>query len=132
VQDLSRTIAGYEKTHWLDASCTTTDNAPVLRTNQPLKVKCNGHGNRQFVRMNKYGFPCSKAKQPFKDWTAGDIIRVVYSKGKRKGTSLVGRIKTAAKGGSEITVLGTRISFNPRDAKPIHRSDGYRYSFDAV
>jgi len=82
--------------------------------------------------MNKYGFPCSRPKQPLKDWTAGDIIRVVYSKGKRKGTSLVGRIKTAASGSCEITVLGSRISFNPRDAKSIHSSDGYRYSFGTV
>jgi len=52
----------------IDAACVATDIAPALRTNQPLEVKANGHGNRQNVRMNKYGFPCSKPKQPFKDW----------------------------------------------------------------
>ncbi len=45
-----RTLAGYDKAHWLDAACVATDIAPVLRTNQPLKVKANGHGSRQFVR----------------------------------------------------------------------------------
>lgn len=82
--------------------------------------------------MNKYGFPCSQPKQPFNEWKAGDIIRVLYSKGKRKSTELVGRIKTAGLVQREITVLVSRNSFNPRDARPIHRSDGYRYLFDGV
>lgn len=127
-----RTQAGYDKAHWLDAVCTATDIAPILRTNQPLRVKTNGHGNRQFVRMNKYGFPCSKPKQPFKEWKAGDIVRVLFSKGKHKGMNVVGRIKTAGAGGCEITANGKRISFKPKDASPIHRSDGYRYSFHSV
>ena len=127
-----RVQANYDKQHWIDASCVATDIAPALRTNQPLEVKANGHGNRQNVRMNKYGFPCSKPKQPFKDWKAGDIVKVLFSKGKRKGVEMIGRIKTASAKCCEITVKGERISFKPLDAKPIHRSDGYRYSFCSV
>jgi len=53
-----RVQANYDK-RIDDAACVATDIAPALRTNQPLEVKANGHGNRQNVRMNKYGFPCS-------------------------------------------------------------------------
>lgn len=59
-------------------------------------------------------------------------IRVSFNKGKRKGVEVVGRIKTASAKCSEITIKGKRISFKPKDAKPIHRSDGYRYSFCCV
>jgi len=38
----------------MSAACVATDIAPALRTNQPLEVKANGHGNRQNVRMNKW------------------------------------------------------------------------------
>ena len=81
--------------------------------------------------MNKYG-PCPKPKQTFKEWKAGDIVRVSFNKGKRKEVEVVGRIKTASAKCSEITIKGKRISFKPKDAKPIHRSDGYRYSFCCV
>jgi hypothetical protein len=82
--------------------------------------------------MNKHGFPCSKPKQPFKEWKAGDIVKVLFSKGKRKGVEMIGRVKTAGAGGCEITANGKRISFKPKNASPIHRSDGYRYSFHSV
>ena len=46
-----------EKQHWIDAACVgDIDNLNFL-TNQPLKIKCNGHGTRQMCRTDKYGFP---------------------------------------------------------------------------
>ena len=129
---LTRIKANFPKKHWIDAACVATDDVVTLLIRQPLQVKCNGHGNKQYQRMNAQGFPCATPKQPLKDWKAGDIILVMPSRGKRKGMMLIGRIKTAGVKGCEITVSGKRISFNPKDAQPIHRSDGYRYSFSYV
>ena len=118
------------KAHFIDAGCVNASKGVILKTFQPLQVKCNGHGNRQFVTMDKHGFPRSDyaPKHVRKDWKAGDIIKV-----KRKdGTSVLGRVKKAAKKLAFIPFGGKETSFSPKKTKPIHRSDGYRYSFTTI
>ncbi|MEM6404455.1 MAG: RNA-guided endonuclease IscB [Cyanobacteria bacterium P01_D01_bin.116] len=52
----NRTRLNFDKQHWIDAACVgDVDNLKLL-TNQPLKIKCNGHGTRQMCRTDKYGF----------------------------------------------------------------------------
>lgn len=124
---MTRINSGLTKQHWIDASCVSTNQTVVLKTLQPLLVKCNGHGNRQFVTMDAYGFPRKgyEPKQVRIDWKAGDIIRVT-----RIGKPpVIGRVKKAGKKLAFIPLGGKETTFSTKNAKPIHRSDGYRYSF---
>lgn len=125
-----RILSELPKLHWIDAACVNTTFTVILRTLQPLRVKCNGHGNKQFITMNEYGFPRKNyaPKMERKDWKAGDIIRVT----KKDGSSKIGRVKKAGKELAYIPFGGKETSFTSKNAKPIHRSDGYRYSFIAI
>ncbi|RUT06073.1 hypothetical protein DSM106972_032790 [Dulcicalothrix desertica PCC 7102] len=127
---MMRIKSNLPKTHFIDAGCVNALQEVTLKTIQPLRVKCNGHGNRQFVTMDKHGFPrsCYAPKHVRKDWKAGDIIKVK----KKDGTSVLGRVKKAAKTLIFIPFRGKETSFSPKNTKPIHRSDGYRYSFTTI
>ncbi|KAB8319201.1 HNH endonuclease [Tolypothrix campylonemoides VB511288] len=127
---MTRLSSSLAKRHWIDAGCVNTTLIVILKTLQPLQVKCNGHGNKQFVTMDAYGFPRKsyEPKKVRKDWKAGDIIRVT----KKDGTMLMGRVKKAAKKLVYIPFGGKEASFSSENAKAIHRSDGYRYSFAAI
>lgn len=48
-----------DKTHWSDAACVGASTPDILCVNgvHPLLIKATGHGNRQVVRVNGYGFP---------------------------------------------------------------------------
>ena len=65
----------------------------TMLTTQPLLATAMGHGCRQMVQMDKYGFPRQvyKAKQSIAGWKTEDIINLV--KGKNAGLRGV-RIKT--------------------------------------
>ena len=127
---MTRINSGLSKQHWIDASCVATDQKVVLSTLQPLLVKCNGHGNRQFVTMDAYGFPRYgyEPKQVRTDWKAGDIIKLTCT-GK---PPLIGRVKKAGKKLAFIPLGGKETSFSTKNAIPIHRSDGYRYRFEPI
>ncbi|WP_375341326.1 hypothetical protein [Okeania sp. SIO2C2] len=45
------------KEHWIDAACIGEVEKLTMLTNQPLMVTAMGHGCRQMVQMDKYGFP---------------------------------------------------------------------------
>ena len=47
------------KSHWLDAACVGASTPEVLRWEAvtPLAIKAMGHGKRQVVSTDKYGFP---------------------------------------------------------------------------
>lgn len=127
---MMRIKSNLPKAHFIDAGCVNASYKVTLKTIQPLRVKCNGHGNRQFVTMDKRGFPRSDyaPKCVRKDWKAGDIIKVK----KQGGNFVLGRVKKAAKTLAFIPFGGKETSFSPKNTKPIHRSDGYRYSFTTI
>ncbi|MDJ0620219.1 MAG: RNA-guided endonuclease IscB [Calothrix sp. MO_192.B10] len=52
----NRTRLNLPKHHWIDAACIGDIDTLKVLTNQPLKIKCNGHGTRQMCRTDKYGF----------------------------------------------------------------------------
>jgi 5-methylcytosine-specific restriction endonuclease McrA len=58
-----------EKMHWLDAACVgkTTPYKLIIKDVYPLQIKAMGHGSRQMCRVDKYGFPRTKAKKWSKD-----------------------------------------------------------------
>ncbi|MFT5674602.1 MAG: hypothetical protein ACI808_000524 [Paraglaciecola sp.] len=61
----NRTEQNYQKDHWIDAACagSTGERVSIHPLIKPLLIKATGHGSRQMCRVNKYGFPRTKAKQ---------------------------------------------------------------------
>ncbi|NEO51645.1 MAG: HNH endonuclease [Okeania sp. SIO3B5] len=117
------------KEHWIDAACIGEVEKLTILTNQPLVATAMGHGCRQMVQMDKYGFPRKgyKAKKPVPGWKTGDIINVV--KGKNAGLKGV-RIKTVrTKGNFDIRDGDKILSVSRNHIQPVHRRDGYNYSF---
>ncbi len=117
------------KEHWIDAACVGEIKSLTLLTTQPLLVKATGHGCRQVIPMNKYGFPRPgyKAKKSVPAWKTGDIVNVVA--GKNAWLKSV-RIKTVrAKGSFDIKPGDKILSVSRNHIKPVHRQDGYGYSF---
>ena len=65
------------KTHWLDAACVGASTPEVLRWEAvtPLAIKAMGHGKRQVVNVDAYGFPRGKAKGiPVHSFRTGDVV----------------------------------------------------------
>ena len=120
-----------DKQHWIDAACVGDVNNIKLLTNQPLKIKCNGHGTRQMCRTDKYGFPSRYVPRIkfVKGFQTGDIVKAVVTSGKKVG-EYIGRIATRSTGSFNISTrekLVQGISY--KYCKTIHKKDGYSYAF---
>ncbi|MBD2774818.1 RNA-guided endonuclease IscB [Iningainema tapete] len=115
---------GFEKDHWIDASCVGETGMSVnLKTRQPIRIKANGVGSgRQMTRVNKFGFPCAKAKQCYQHgWRTGDIAR--FSDGR------IGRVVVQSATRLEIRIGKQRISGTLNKFTKLHSLDGYNYAF---
>jgi 5-methylcytosine-specific restriction endonuclease McrA len=125
----NRTKRNLPKTHWLDAACVgkSTPKTLYIKTRTISSIKAKGHGCRQMIQMDKYGFPRKgyKPKNPPKDWKTGDIVHVLG--GKKKGVRSA-RIKTVrAKGSFDLRVNGKVVSVSRNHIKSIFKNDGYEY-----
>jgi len=123
----NRTRLGLGKDHWIDAAVGGNIDHLTFKVTKPLLIECKGHGSRQYVRMNKYGFPASAPKEPPTDWSTGDIVDVVS--GKHSGLKAV-RIKTVRKiGNFDVKGKNGEIrSVSRKVIKFVHRNDGYGYN----
>ena len=120
-----------EKQHWIDASCVGEVEKLVFKTNQPLRIKCNGHGTRQMCRTDKFGFPSRYVPRNkfVRGFQTGDIVKAVVTAGKKVGTYL-GRIATRSTGSFNIsTKTGLVQGISYKYCETVHRKDGYSYSF---
>ena len=126
----NRTQQGLPKTHWLDSACVAQTPQLKILTNKPLLITCKGHCNRQVIQMDKYGFPRKgyKPKQKVPNWNTGDIVSVIA--GKNAALRNV-RIKTVrSKGNFDVRRPDKTVASVSRNhIVPIHRQDGYSYSF---
>lgn len=108
------------KDHDVDAACVGDVDQLTFKSDKPLMVTCTGWGTRRRVRMNKYGFPCSKPRKiydlPVK---TGDIAK--------HPDGAVGKIVIQSSKGVEIRENGNRHRCKISDVKTMHRKDGYRY-----
>lgn len=131
----NRTALGLPKDHWVDAAVCTNNGVtvkvdPRLR---PLTIKATGRGSRQFCRMNKYGFPRTKAKPRSKNFfgfKTGDVVKATIPVGARIKVPVgtyVGRVVVRSSGRFDITVKGARITVPCKYCKPVHLMDGYAY-----
>ena len=127
----NRTKLNLPKEHWIDAACVGDIVNLKLLTNQPLKIKCNGHGTRQMCRTDKYGFPARYVPRFkfVKGFQTGDIVKAVVLSGKKIG-EYIGRIATRSTGSFNISTrqkLVQGISY--KYCKTVHKKDGYSYAF---
>lgn len=109
------------KSHWLDAACVGIVDKLVVLTQKVLKVKCTGHGTRRLVRMDKYGFPCSKPRQTYDHgWKTGDIAT--------HESGVKGRVVVQSATRLEVRVDGKRTGGKLEAFKCIYKKDGYSYA----
>ena len=128
----NRRQQNYPKAHWLDAVCVgeSGNNVFVDKDISPLLIQATGRQSRQMCRVNKYGFPRTKAKQSrlVEGFQTGDIIKAIIPEGKKAGT-YIGRVAVRSSGFFNIkTKTETVQGVNYKYCQPIHQSDGYTYT----
>ncbi|MEO1430799.1 MAG: RNA-guided endonuclease IscB [Cyanobacteria bacterium J06632_19] len=118
--------------HHIDAACVGDVENLTFYATQPLRIKCTGHGSRQYTLVDKHGFPRSKpkSKNPYvKGFRTGDIVRAIVTSGKKIGTYF-GRVAVRASGNFNIkTKEATVQGIGSKYCVKIHSMDGYTYSF---
>jgi 5-methylcytosine-specific restriction endonuclease McrA len=127
----NRTRLGLPKTHWLDAACVGGTPTLEVLTLQPFSIKSAGHGTRQMCGTNKFGFPTRHRTktQIHKGFQTGDIVKATVISGKKIGF-YVGRVICRATGSFDIaTVTGRVTGISHKYCTPIHKKDGYNYSY---
>ena len=128
----NRTARGISKTHWLEATCVgkSTPENLKFKTKIPLLITATGHGSRQMVRTDKYGFP--KRYVPrykfVEGFQTGDIVKAYVTKGKKKG-EYVGRVAVRTSGSFNIkTKSGLVQGISYKYCKLVHQKDGFAYA----
>ena len=129
------------KTHWLDAACVGTSTPKVLHWQhvRPLAIKAMGHGKRQVVNVDAYGFPKGKPKGiPVHPFRTGDIIRAEIPIGKYAG-SYVDRIASIRTDQTRVAIpekiqetgkkKATFLFQTKYITNKIFSADGYDYGF---
>ena len=124
------------KSHWLDAVCvgaSTPENLEWQQVN-PLAIKAMGHGKRQMVNVDAFGFPRGKPKGiPVHPFRTGDIVRVTIPKGKYAGEyeERISSIKTSETrvGIPNKKEKGTIYLQTKYITAKIFSSDGYDYDY---
>jgi 5-methylcytosine-specific restriction endonuclease McrA len=119
------------KDHWIDAACVgeTGEAIKIDSSITPLTIKATGRGCRQYCRMDKFGFPRTRAKKSksIKGFKTGDHVKVIVLKGKKTGT-YSGRVKVRDSGDFCIdTSTGKIDGISHRYCQNVQRSDGYIY-----
>jgi len=85
----NRLSQGYPKARWVDAAC-VGESGSAVRLDPSMRVfraKAVGHGSRQMCRMNRFGFPRTKAKAAsvINGFRTGDMVRLSRATGKYAG-----------------------------------------------
>jgi 5-methylcytosine-specific restriction endonuclease McrA len=128
----NRTNLDLPKSHWIDSACVgdSGQNVSVNAEMPFLKIKAMGHGTRQNVRINKYGFPCAKPKgsKIVNGFQTGDIARLVNPKGKYKGIYVSRISSTKYTGYLKIKVNDKTIEASYKYYEKLQNSDGYSYA----
>ena len=121
----------YPKTHWLDAACVGKSGEAVFAEPafQALQIKAMGRGSRQKCRVDKYGFPRTKAKSTKRvhGFQTGDMVKAIVPAGKKAGT-YVGRVAVRTSGFFNIKTKDKTIQgISYKYCSLIQRMDGYAY-----
>jgi len=127
----NRTMRQLPKTHWLDAACVGASTPEGLQVQGvvPLVVTATGWQSRQMCRMDKHGFPRTRAKQQsrVRGFRTGDMVRAVVPVGKKVGT-YVGRVAVRTTGRFNVTTsTGTIQGIAAKYCQRLQQRDGYTY-----
>jgi len=128
---MNRVSQGYEKDHWIDAACVGETGEHVTLPGGPaLNIKALGRGCRQVVRVDKYGFPRSKAGRikRVRGFQTGDIVKLDQPKGKYAGGYFGRLCGVRSRGDFDIRTLAGKITSNFRNFRLLQQTDGYEYS----
>ena len=131
---INREENGLPKEHYYDALSVGEDKSYRIVTDKVLIIKAVGRGTRQMCRVDKYGFPRTRAKENrvVKGFMTGDIVRAVVNKGIKKGKYL-GKVAIRSNGYFNITTSNGIIQgIGYKDCKVIQKSDGYSYNIKGV
>ena len=120
-----------EKMHWLDAACVgkTTPYKLIIKDVYPLQIKAMGLGSRQMCRVDKYGFPRTKAKgqKVVRGFQTGDMVTAIVTKGKKIG-QYIGRVAVRTSGSFNIKTKDSTVQgICWQSCRKIHAVDGYTY-----
>ena len=131
----NRTRQKLDKTHWHDAACvgkSTPEKLEILTT-QPLLISAKGHGVRQRVVVDKFGFP-KQHRGRFKlshGFKTGDLVNADIPKGKYAGCYRGLRIAVRTKPTFALypTKGGKQFDAHCKYLKAVHKADGYAFSY---
>ena len=120
-----------QKMHWLDAACVgkTTPEKLIIKDVYPLQIKAMGLGSRQMCRVDKYGFPRTKAKgqKVVRGFQTGDMVTAIVTKGKKIG-QYIGRVAVRTSGSFNIKTEDSTVQgISWKYCRKIHAVDGYTY-----
>jgi hypothetical protein len=136
----NRTRLDLPKNHWTDAVAVgrSTPEQVIVKVVKPLSIKATGYGHRRMCNINKFGFPQINKKgeqatrvrvKVVRGFLTGDIVRAIVASGKNAGTH-VGRVTVRATGQFDISTTTRKLQIiNWKYCKPIHKQDGYSYSY---
>ncbi len=130
----NRKELGLPKQHYYDAMCIGEKYKYEIVTDKVLEIKAQGRGSRQMCRMDRFGFPRTKAKgsKIVKGFQTGDIVKAVVTKGKKMGAYL-GKVAVRASGNFNITTTKTTIQgINYKYCRTIQKGDGYAYAISTI
>ena len=128
----NRITQGYRKEHFIDAVCIGDTGAHVYIPDDlvPLTIRATGRGSRQACRVDRFGFPRTRAKSTkcVKGFQTGDLVCARVPQGKKKGI-YVGRVAVRTSGYFNITTTtGTTQGIHVRHCQLLQKIDGYSYN----
>jgi hypothetical protein len=120
------------KAHWLDAANIGQTTPPQLLWQHvlPLLIRAMGQQSRQMCRMDRRGFPRTRAKKRSTKhaFQTGDIVRAVVPAHLKNPGLHVGRMVSKASGSFTIaTKRGTVTDIGYRYCTRLQRNVGYGY-----
>jgi len=130
----NRANQSIDKDHWKDAACVGESGASISIPEpfKALTIKARGRGNRQMQRVDRYGFPKSKARsiKRLHGLQTGDIVRLDQPSGIYEGTyvSRLSAVDSRTERGS-IKVNGKVVISNWSNFTRLQCIDGYEYTF---
>ena len=126
----NRTMQDLPKTHWIDAACVGVSGEQVVISDKmlPLLMKATGHGCRQMIRNDRFGFPrqTAKAGGAAFGFSTGDIVTATVPTGKFTGNH-TGRVAVRARGSFVVTTETGKNETIHKNCRLLHQKDGYNY-----
>ena len=127
----NRTSQNYLKDYWIDAACVGESGRQVWIDPfaSPLFIQENGRGKRQFCRMDKFGFPRTRAKKKkfSLGFKTGDIVKAIVTKGKKTGIYF-GRVLVRSSGYFCIQTATKKIDgISYKYCQRLQQADGYSF-----